>query len=232
MTSPASTGRRSGVSLDQVAEAALECFMDAGYRLTQIADVAARLRISVGAIYRYVDGKETLFHVAALRAAGMVETPAKLPLEASAALDTGARLRVVIAHNARWPALQAAVVAPAVVEGDIVGIGAELYDLLATWAPLIVLMERCVRDRPDIAALFEAEMRGRYMGDLTAWARRFERPGLARADTLARGAMEAVSWLALRRPRDQTGRAIADDEARAAGVELFTSAFRGRLDPT
>lgn len=231
MAKSARPGARSGVSLDAVADAALEGFVEGGYRLTQVADVAARLGLSVGALYRYVDGKETLFLAAALHAARILQPPDQLPLTAAALRGADQALRTVIAAEARWPALDRAAAAPGAGPDQIAAVGAELFDLLSRWAALIRLLERCGRDRPDVAELFETEMRGRYMADLCAWAERFQRPGagLADAAVLARGAMEAVSWLALRRPRDSSGRGIPDGEARLAAIELFAGAFLSRI---
>ena len=63
-------GRRGVDRTRDVAAAALGAFCDGGYRLTQIAHVAERLGVSVGTIYRYVDSKEALFHLAMLQALG------------------------------------------------------------------------------------------------------------------------------------------------------------------
>jgi len=203
--------------------------MDAGYRLTQVADVASQLKVSPGGIYRYVDGKETLFHIAALHAARVLEDVGSLPLKTTPS-ETAEILRDVIRQNARWPLLRRAIRETDGSSASAAAIGAELYDLLFTWGSLIVLMERCARDRPDISVLFETEMRSRYMSDLNAWSRRLKRvaDGAAPA-ALARGAMEAVSWLALRRPRDTTGRLLPDREARLAAIEIFIGAFKRRL---
>jgi hypothetical protein len=45
------------------------------------------------------------------------------------------------------------------------------------------------------------------------------------AEAVARGAMEAVAWMAKNRPGDPTARHIGDDDARAAAVRIFTGAF-------
>ena len=46
--------------LAEIAEAALLCFTQRGYRLTQMSDVGAELGMSPTAAYRYVESKEAL----------------------------------------------------------------------------------------------------------------------------------------------------------------------------
>jgi AcrR family transcriptional regulator len=222
-------GARSGITLASVADAAAECFTEAGYRLTQIADVAGRLGLSVGALYRYVDGKETLFHVAALRAAGGLDLTAALPLKASTIADTRRILDQIVASEARWPILGAAIAAHDASADKALLIAGELYDLLHRWSALIRLLERCGRDHPQTADLFESRMRGPYMRDLIVWSQGIGGPDrAAAAEVMARGAMEAVSWLALRRPFDASALSIPEDQARRAAVEIFSAPFAAR----
>jgi len=51
------------------------------------------------------------------------------------------------------------------------------------------------------------------------------RPTFKRAAVLARGAMEAVAWMAKTRPYDPTAADFAEDDARAAAIRIFVRAF-------
>lgn len=210
------------LSLELVASAGAAAFTEAGYRLTQVAHVAERLQVSVGAIYRYVDSKDALFEVSALFAAGRLEPvgPSPRTAEGNAAFED--HMRAFFAEHARWPVLDTA---KAMGGGDPGEIAAELFDLLSRWAVLVRLLERCARDRPDLMRLFEDGLRTPYMADLTRWAYGRRGEGRARPDALARGAMEAVSWLAIRRPHDASGQSISDTDARAAAIALVRGAF-------
>lgn len=106
-------GRRGVDRTQAVAKAALECFSQGGFRLTQISDVSERMGFSVGTIYRYVESKEALFHLAALEAVDAVLEGLALPVKVTGPSDTAAALRAMIATDRLWPVLHAAVRGPA-----------------------------------------------------------------------------------------------------------------------
>ena len=68
---------------DHLVDAATEVFIQRGYRLTQMADVARAVGVAKGSLYRYVASKEALFALC-LRYADhgpSVPRPAQLPIE-------------------------------------------------------------------------------------------------------------------------------------------------------
>ena len=83
--------------LVKLLDAAAEAFVEHGFQRTQMDDIAERLGVSKGTIYRAVDSKDTLF--AAVIAWG--DTPDDLPVDglspsndvASAATDVAGRSR-------------------------------------------------------------------------------------------------------------------------------------------
>ncbi|WP_372785301.1 helix-turn-helix domain-containing protein [Phenylobacterium sp.] len=227
----AAVARRRGVNRTrEVAQAALACFSDGGFRLTQIADVSDRMGVSVGTIYRYVESKEALFHLAALEAVGLLPDALSLPVKVSGPADTAAILRKLVAEDRLWPILQAALDGPAPkdAKAEAGAIAGELYDTIAARAALISLLDRCAHDIPELTDVFDRQMRHRLMDDLETWvSRRDAAAGRQRPDVaaLARGAMESVAWLAKSRRRDPTASEIAEDHARAAAVRIFANAF-------
>jgi AcrR family transcriptional regulator len=223
--------RRRGVDRTQeVARAARECFSEGGFRLTQIAHVSERLGVSVGTIYRYVESKEALFHLAVLDAAEALPNSLVLPVKVAGASDTVAVLQGLIAKDPLWPVLRAAVEAPTPIDpkAEAMAIALELFDTITAGAALISLLDRCANDIPELSDVFDHQIRRQLMDGLEAWARRCDATAdrnRTNVSALARGAMEAVVWLAKSRRRDPTARTISEVDARDAAMRIFANAF-------
>jgi len=223
-------GRRGVDRTRDVAAAALGAFCDGGYRLTQIAHVAERLGVSVGTIYRYVDSKEALFHLAVLQALGEAPETLDAPLKVTGTGESAVRLREAAAAEPLWSRLDAvlATSAPDDVAAEARGIAGELYEALSRCAPVILLFDRCAHEIPELAEIFDRQVRGKLMTELAAWV---VSRGLADATTtpsaavLARGALEAVAWLAKTRRGDPTAAWMTEEDARAAAVRIFVNAL-------
>ena len=223
--------RRRGVDRTRdVAKAALRAFCDGGYRLTRVAHVSERLGVSVGTIYRYVDSKEALFHLAVLEAIGEVPDDLPLPLRVEGIAETARRLSELTAGDRLWGRLELALAVPAGGTAEARVIAEQLYESMSRRAPVILLLDRCAHEIPELAEIFDRQVREVLMRDLTAWV---EKRGFAAAtDTpsaavLARGAMEAIAWLAKTRRGDPTAAWMPEDQARAAATHIFVSALAG-----
>lgn len=221
--------RRTPATRD-VARAALACFCQGGYRLTQIAHVSERLGVSVGTIYRTVESKEALFHMATLEATGEFPDTLTLPLSVSGLEETASHLREVTARDRLWSRLEEAVAGPppADVRAEAAAIADQLYASMSHRASVIRLLDRCAHEIPQLAAIFDLEVRQRLMQDLETWVQArglAGKAGEAEAAALARGAMEAVAWLAKSRRGDPTAASMDEDSARAAAVRIFVNAF-------
>ena len=213
-----------------IARAALACFTEGGFRLTQIAHVSERMGVSVGSIYRFVESKEALFYIAALEAVDQLPDALPTPVKVAGLQDTVAAIGSLMSRERLWPVLKAAIKSR--VSGDTKAeareVARELYDAISARARLISLLDRCAGDIPDLAELFDRQIRHRLMNDLVAWAkRRRPMPGERRGDfeALTRGAMEAIAWLAKTRLNDRTASAITEDQAREAAIRIFANAF-------
>jgi AcrR family transcriptional regulator len=202
-----------------IAEAALAAFTARGYRQTQVADVARRLRIAVGTIYTQVAGKQALFDLAMRRALD-------LPLagdEAAVQL-----LRRELTGGAHYPLLTAALARrrPVQAKAEIAGILGELYDLLAARRRLISLLDRCAWELPELAELYATRVKGGYIADLTAYVARRTHQGILAApappEATARAAMEAVVWMAMHRHNDAMPPTIDEATARTSVVAMLT----------
>ena len=225
-------GRRGVDRTQDVARAALGAFCDGGYRLTQIAHVSERLGVSVGTIYRYVDSKEALFHLAVLAAIGDPLDGLALPLKVHGIADSAQRLADVTAGDRLWGQLEVARATPS--PGDVRGearvIAEQLYEAMARRALVICLLDRCAHEIPELTEIFDRQVREPLMEDLTAWVLERGLAGetdLPSAGALARGAMEAIAWLAKSRPGDPTAAWMSDEQARAAAITIFVNALCG-----
>ena len=96
--------------LDEVALAAVRVFRRKGYRRALMADVAQELRLAPGTLYRYVESKEALFHLALLFGmSGHVQVaPAELPLPTPLRSETQALVEKWLSEEASYPLLRKA----------------------------------------------------------------------------------------------------------------------------
>jgi len=222
--------RKGADRTQEVARAALGAFCSGGYRLTQIAHVSERMGVSVGSIYRTVESKEALFHLAVLEATGALPMALELPLKVSGMRESAEHLRRGVSLDRPWSTLEEANAhpAPADARAEAEAIAAQLYDSLTRRAAIIGLLDRCAHEIPELAQIFDAEVRGRLMQDLVAWVLDRGLAGEAspaRAAALARGAMEAVAWMAKSRRGDPSAEDMDEADARAAAIRIFTGAF-------
>jgi AcrR family transcriptional regulator len=216
--------------LGEIARAALAAFQQNGYRLTQIVHVSERLGVSVGSLYRYVDSKEALFHIAALESLERLPQTSPLPVKVRGLDETVAVISELAMADPLWPTLRELVgrLPSSDAKAEAREIAGELFDVMLARARFINLLDRCAQDIPELAEFFDARIRRRLMADLVTWVVRrglAAEGGRADAEALARGAMEAVAWLAKNRPGDRTAGAISDAQARAAAVRIFANAF-------
>lgn len=226
-------GRRGVDRTRDVAAAALAAFCDGGFRLTQIAHVAERLGVSVGTIYRYVDSKEALFHLAVLEALGEAPDALETPIKVAGTAESARRLHEATANDRLWTGLAAVLAgqAPEDVTAEAREIAEQLYEAMSRQAPVIRLLDRCAHEIPELAEIFDTQVRARLMADLVGWVVRRGVAGAAgtpSAAVLARGAMEAIAWLAKTRRGDPTAAWMAEADARAAAVRIFVNALAPR----
>ena len=128
---------------------ATRVFIERGYRLTQMADVAEALGVSKGTIYGYVESKEALFDLCLRHASSTepIERPATLPVPTPArgALTRGLRRRLRD-PSVTLPALHAACARDraTAIRAELEEVIRELYDSNETHAVAITLIERAV----------------------------------------------------------------------------------------
>jgi AcrR family transcriptional regulator len=217
----------------KVVEVAAAVFVESGYRRAQMDDVADRLGVSKGTLYRSVTSKDALLaavltygdrpddldvgHV--IEIASLSEVAERLAADlasgvASLELARVARGEVPIASSRARLAPQ------------IERLALELFDTMSGHRVMIRVLDRCATEVPELSGWFDA---GRYtVVDL--WETYLERvaehvDGAADRAMLARTIVELVALWAVKMPWDPAPRAYpADVGARCADmvVDLVT----------
>jgi AcrR family transcriptional regulator len=214
--------------LAKLLDAAAAAFVEHGFQRTQMDDIAERLGVSKGTIYRAVDSKESLFaaviewgdepdnapstghngpaDLAAVAGAVTAELAgAVATLELVTIVATGRRLRT-----------------PTVFAAEIERITIELHRLMRSRRTAVMVLDRCAGEIPELAAVWFGD--GRYaMVDL--WSDYLElRSSLVTADVdraiLARTIVETVTTWAIKMPWDQAPRPYPDDTADACAAMI------------
>ena len=214
--------------------AALRVFAEKGYRRTQMADVAREMGISPGTLYRYVAGKEALFHLVIDRAfaPGRPPIPPALPIGAPPPGATLARLRERLAADTALPSLDAALRRTRVSDAraELAAVVDELYERIERAWPGIIVLERSALEMPELAHVFYGEMRRSLLDRLERYLRARMRAGQLRrvpGPAAARFVLESIAWFAMHRHRDPLPPKLDDAAARAAATDLIVNALAG-----
>jgi len=215
-----------GDRLPKLLDAAAGAFVEHGFQRTQMDDIAERLGVSKGTIYRAVDSKEALFaaviewgddldnapttglsapaDLAALAATVTAElTAAVASLELTTIVATRRRLRTADALGDE-------------VERLTIG----LHRLMKSRRTAVMVLDRCAGEIPELAAVWFGD--GRYaLVDL--WADYLElRAGRVTADVdraiLARTIVETITTWAVKMPWDRAPRPYPADTAAACAA--------------
>jgi AcrR family transcriptional regulator len=214
---------RTPERLATIVAAATEVFGRVGFGRAPMAEIAAVAGVSVGTLYNYVEGKESLLLLCAERPFGAVAEPRPLPVPA---LDRAALVRaleVTLAAEVRVPSLDVALATPDA-RPDLGTVVAELFDLFARTRRAADAMERCAQEAPDLADVFYRGVRGRLLSQLAACFERRDDLQLS-PDVAARFVIETTTWWARHRHRDPEPLALDDSEARAITIALVEQAL-------
>ena len=219
--------------LEQLVDCATLVFIERGYSLTQMADVAAALGVAKGTLYLYVESKEALFDLVA-RFADAPRPFAKKPSLPVRTPKSGATVKYVrerIRQSQVPPTLGRALGGRRAgdVRGEFEAIVSELYDTLAANRRGIKLLDRSARDYPELAALWFEGARGGLIGLLTQYLEERVRRRLFRTvpDTAvaARFIIETVTFWAVHRHSDPHPQVVDEAVAKDTVVQFLTRAF-------
>lgn len=221
--------------LQDLLECATRVFLEQGYRRTQIADVAAELGVAKGTVYLYVESKEALFD-AAFRYADRVAPAAsevELPLRALDPEDLLRRVRRRQADEAVPPALAVALTRrdAADVRSELEQIVRALYALAHGHRTAIKLIDRCARDRPELAKVFYAGGRFAQLDALVQYLDARIGAGalapVADVAVAARFVIECIATWAVHIHWDPSPQRISSEAAEETLVQLIVRGLAG-----
>lgn len=216
--------------LASLATAATEVFGRLGYRGTRTADVAARVGMSAGSVFTYVESKEALFHLVFVYALDLLPEAPELPLPAPEPGETAALFAHAL-QDAQPSRLQAALAGgePADVAEELRGIVEEIYDTIAWAWPVLAVVERCSAEMPDLEALWFGEGRGGIYAGLADYLQRRTATGQLRPTpdfpTAARAIGELATWFAWHRHEGRDAPLYDDQTARRTVIEFTCAAL-------
>jgi AcrR family transcriptional regulator len=216
-------------------DAAAAAFVEHGFHRTQMDDVAQRLGVSKGTIYRSVDSKDALL-AEVIAWADSPDNPG--PAELAAAPDLRALASSITTElTAAIAALElTAIVAErrhprsrAAVGDEIERLTVDLHRVMHTRRTAIMVLDRCAGEIPELTEVWFGE--GRYaLVDL--WAGYLElRAAAITKDVdraiLARTIVEIITTWAVKMPWDRAPRPYPDDTAAACGTMIRHLVIRG-----
>ena len=213
--------------------AATGVFIAQGYRLTQMADVAAALGVAKGTLYLYVRSKEALL-TACLRFAD-AEAPdlseLDLPLDAPAPEHLADEVRTALAEHALPQALAEALARESVEDArrEFADIVEAIFALMERHRTVIKLIDACARDFPELAAAFYGGGRYAQVDALAAYLKRRSKAGALRsfpdAKLAARFAIETIATWAVHVHWDPAPQPYDPAEAKHLAIATLVRAF-------
>lgn len=221
--------------LAELLRAATRVFARAGFRRTQMADVAAELGMSVGTIYRYAESKEALFHACLLAA-----SPAQPGLPDNRPLETPSSGATVGVVKAGFRALgHRSVLGDALntdepddIAAELGAVIGDLYDRTRDSRRFQALVEGSAQDLPELFDAFFVDMRRPALDALRTYLQRRIDSGHLRSvpdvATTARLVNETQSWFARNLFGDPDTEDVDRDLARDTVIDVLVS---GLLPP-
>ena len=217
--------------LQHVLDAAIAVFIQAGYRQGRIEDVARAAGVAPATVLLYARSKEALFELAlrhALHDHSVLDEP--LPYSAPPATDLIERVWQRLKAVARFPTLDAAPKKAPAMGGraELEAIIREGYRWQLHYHRALLLVERCARDWPELAALFYQEFRRGVLNRITSHLKRRAEQGALRElpdqAVAARIVVEIIAFFAMHRHRAPDSE-MDDERAEAAVVDFISHAL-------
>jgi len=228
--------RPSGEKFERIAEAAIACFSEFGYRRTQVTDIARHMGAAAGTLYLYAESKEALLHLAIMRLCGLGFEGLTAPLPTPPMSETAALLRAAVSERSRWPVLDTMLArSSAPSRDDLAAVGRELYDTVAAERRTIWLIDSCSLDIPELGELHRNLVRGGYIARLIRLLQQHSAWPTERIAIAARAAIEMIAWTAMHRRRGDrlhTDGIMPTDEAeiRDVATRCFAAALTVTAD--
>jgi AcrR family transcriptional regulator len=213
--------------VQQLIRCATDIFIADGYRRAQMEDVAQALGVAKGTLYGYVDGKATLFDACVRCADGHepLPDPSKLPLQAPKPGSTVASVQARLLKEVGDLELLAALTreAPRDAVAELRTIISDLYTRMGRNRFGIKLVDRCAKDRPELAAVWFGQGRSGQNLALAQYLELRAAKGLLRrlpnTQIAARTVLETIAFWAVHRHWDPSPQAVDEVSVQAAVVD-------------
>ena len=203
----------------KVIEVAAEVFVELGFRRTQMDDVADRMGVSKGTLYRSVESKEALLAAvltygdqpSEINAGGVVAVP---PLSEVAERLTEALARSIAALELARVAAGTIATARSceAAARQVERMALELFETMSRHRVLIMVLDRCAAEVPELAGWFGdgryavADLWEAHLGHIAGHL-----GGEVDRSVLARTIVELITLWAVKMPWDPSPRAYPAD---------------------
>ncbi len=219
--------------LPELIRTAGNVFLAKGYRRAQMADIAAALGLSAGAVYRYVESKEALFDLVVRYEADRegYRPPDQLPVPTPAPNATLDFLSELLHREAGLPVLQKALAteAPSSASEEVAAIGREIFRAIASRQRGLKILERSALDWPELSEIWWGSARLSLVEVLTAYIQQRTTAGLFRplpdAAAASRIFTETAAYFALHRHYDPEPTEMTIEVAEATLVAVLVRTF-------
>ena len=215
--------------LARLVEVATAVFIEHGYRLTRMEDIAEALGVAKGTLYLYVESKDALFDLVvrtADRELPAVPLPVKTPRARATHDYLVARLTEGQVLHELAKALGGARRAPRI---ELAAITGEIFDRLVANRVGIRLVDRVARELPELGKVWFGGSRKLLIDALAAYIARGVAAGELRAvpDTAiaARFVVETCGFWAIHRHYDVARQEVREDRVRPSVIELVCNAL-------
>jgi AcrR family transcriptional regulator len=214
--------------LPKLLDAAAATFVEHGFQRAQMDDVAERLGVSKGTIYRAVDSKDALFAAVIAWADDSDSIPPSGLTTSSSLADLAAAIVADLSEAIATLELTAIVAERRrVLRGSDVGeelerITVGLHRMMQSRRTAIMVLDRCAAEIPELSPVWFGD--GRYaLVDL--WSDYLDLRSKAIPDhvdraILARTIVEIITTWAVKMPWDRAPRPYPDDTAAACGAMI------------
>lgn len=214
--------------IEHLIRTATDMFIAAGYRRTQMEDVAQTFGVAKGTLYGYVESKAALFDACVRCADGHepLPAPSALPLLTPKAGSTVASVQARLMKELRDLELLAALARerPTDIAAEIAEIIRDLYVRMSRNRLGMKLVDRCAQDQPELAAVWFGQGRWGQHAALVQYLEMRAAKGLLRrtpsTHVAARAVLETIAFWAVHRHWDPSAQEVAEEDLQAAVVDL------------
>ncbi len=217
---------------DQLIECTTQMFMQRGFRHTQIDEVARKMGVAPGTIYRYVESKDALFDLVLEHA--LAESPLARPTDLP--YPTPPPGAILARVRQAWAEMEMPVISSALdreraadIHAEFRGIIDEMYDRVVERRIALKIIEKSALELPGLEDVFYREIRRHILRRLTDYLdlriRQQQIRPVPDPATSSRFILESIAWFALHRPGDPDSAEITDQLARETVLDALEHAF-------